>query len=155
MSDHAALISGFYAAFQRRDAAAMGACYAPGAHFRDEVFDLHGAEVGAMWAMLCARASDLTVEFRDVRADGASGSAHWEAWYTFTTTGRKVHNVIEASFGFEGGLIVDHVDRFDFHRWASQALGASGMLLGWMPPLRSAVRRKSARALAAWMTPVR
>ena len=35
------------------------------------------------------------------------------------------------------GLIVDHVDSFDFHRWAGQALGPSGRLLGGTSFLRT------------------
>ncbi len=57
----------------------MAACYAPDARFSDPVFDLAGGEVGAMWSMLCERGRDLRVEWRDVRADDASGAAHWEA----------------------------------------------------------------------------
>ena len=44
----------------------MAACYAPNAHFIDPVFELQGAEIGAMWTMLCERGSDLRVESRDV-----------------------------------------------------------------------------------------
>jgi ketosteroid isomerase-like protein len=148
---NAELVTGFYQAFQRRDADAMAACYAPHATFRDPVFDLTGAQVPAMWRMLCERGADLRIEFRGVRADGDSGAAHWEAWYTFSATGRKVHNVIEARFTFAGGRIAAHLDHFDFHRWASQALGLPGTLLGWAPPFRRAVRRKTAAALASWM----
>ena len=39
-----------------------------------------------------------------------TGRAHWEADYTFSSTGRKVHNVIDATFEFEGGLIRAHRD---------------------------------------------
>ena len=40
-----------------------------------------------------------------------------------------------------GGLIAEHHDEFDFYRWARQALGPPGVLLGWTPLVRSAVRR--------------
>ena len=129
----------------------MGACYAPSAHFRDAVFDLHGPEVPAMWRMLCERGKDLRVEFRDVRVDGNQGTAHWEAWYTFSATGRRVHNVIDASFRLEQGRIVEHIDRFDFHRWAAQALGPAGRLFGWAPPFRHMIQRRAAKGLTAFM----
>lgn len=139
----------FYTAFQQRDAATMAACYAPDVRFSDPVFpDLRGPQAGLMWKMLCERGKDLRLEFRDVRAAGDAGSAHWEAWYTFSATGRKVHNVIDATFEFRDGLIVRHVDRFDFHRWARQALGPVGLLLGWTPLLRDKVRAMAARGLA-------
>ena len=139
----------FYEAFSRRDAATMAACYAPDVQFSDPVFtDLRGPQAGLMWKMLCERGKDLKIEFRDVRADGASGSAHWEAWYTFSTTGRKVHNVIDASFEFRDGRIVRHTDRFDLYRWARQALGPAGVLLGWTPLLQNKVRAMAAKGLA-------
>jgi len=148
---NAELVTRFYTAFQRRDAAAMSACYAPGVVFSDPVFPrLEGAHAGAMWRMLCERGADLDVTFRDVSADDARGAAHWDANYTFTQTGRKVLNRIDATFEFANGAIIRHIDSFDFHRWARQALGPVGLLLGWTPLVRNKVRRSAAAALAAW-----
>jgi ketosteroid isomerase-like protein len=130
------LIERFYAAFGRCDGAAMTACYAPNAHFRDPAFgDLEGEEVGAMWRMLTGRASDLKIELHEHEADEDSGSAHWIARYTFST-GRSVVNDIQAKFRFVDGLIVDHIDDFDFRNWAKQALGPTGNLVAVLPPLR-------------------
>ena len=138
----------FYGAFQKRDAAAMAACYAPDVRFSDPVFtDLRGADAGAMWKMLCERGKDLKIEFRDVRADATSGSAHWEAWYTFSASGRKVHNIIDATFEFRDGKIVKHTDRFDLHRWAGLALGLPGKLLGWSPLLQNKIRAMAQKGL--------
>lgn len=150
MHPHAELIQRFYAAFARRDAAAMAACYAPDVHFSDEAFDLHGADAGTMWRMLCTNGRDLVLEWRDVVADAREGRAHWEARYTFGATGRRVHNRIDAHFEFRDGLIVRHVDRFDFWRWSRQALGLPGVLLGWSPWLRAKVRAQAAKSLAAF-----
>ena len=149
---NAALLERFYAAFARRDGAAMAACYAPGARFTDPVFDVSGGEVGAMWSMLCERATDLRVEWRVVRADESHGSAHWEPRYTFSATGRPVHNVIDADFTFAAGRIVRHVDTFDLWRWSRMALGAKGLLLGWSPLVRNAVRQQARRGLDAWIS---
>jgi ketosteroid isomerase-like protein len=145
------LIEGFYRAFTRRDGAAMAACYSPQAHFRDPVFELDGARIGAMWRMLCDRGADLRIEFGNIRVDEATGSADWQAWYRFSATGRPVHNIIHARFRFAGGQIVDHVDEFDFTRWSRQALGPAGWLLGWTPWLRAKVRAQAARALDAFV----
>lgn len=143
-----ALIERFYAAFGERDGAAMAACYAPGVKFSDPVFpDLEGEEAGAMWRMLTARATDLRIDLLEREADDERGSAHWRAEYTFTQTGRPVVNDVRASFRFAGGLIAEHRDDFDFHRWARQALGTSGLLFGWAPPLRAAVRRRARAGL--------
>lgn len=138
------LIERFYAAFDRRDGDAMAACYAPGAHFSDPVFpDLKGAEPGAMWRMLTAQATELRIELLEHAADEARGSARWRAHYVFSQTGRPVVNDVRASFRFAGGLIAEHRDEFSFHRWARQALGAPGLLLGWTPVLRASVRRRA------------
>jgi ketosteroid isomerase-like protein len=147
MHPNAALIAGFYSAFQRREAPVMGAAYSPDAVFEDPVFSLHGWRVPAMWAMLCERATDLRITFGEVRADDAAGSASWEAWYTFSGTGRPVHNRIQASFRFAGGRILEHRDSFDLWRWAGQALGLKGRLLGWAGPVQATIRRQAARAL--------
>ena len=148
MTDNAAVIAALYAALSRRDGDAMAACYATDATFSDPVFTgLKGAEVGAMWRMLCQRATDIRGEASDIRTDGVSGTAHVEAWYPFSGTGRRVHNVIDASFTFRDGLIIRHVDRFDLHRWARQALGPAGWLLGWTPAMQAAIRRKAAAGL--------
>ena len=145
-------IERLYAAFAERDGAAMTACYAPGAHFRDPAFgDLEGDDIGAMWRMLTGRARDLEITLREHEADERTGTAHWIARYTFST-GRRVENDIQAKFAFdEKALIADHVDDFDFHRWARQALGTSGLLLGWTPFLRNAVRRRARAGLDEYL----
>ena len=144
-------IGRLYAAFAERDGVAMTACYAPNAHFRDPAFgDLEGGDVGAMWRMLTGRARDLEIDLREHDADERAGTAHWVARYTFST-GRKVENDIHARFAFdETGLIADHVDDFDFRRWASQALGPKGHLVALLPPLRSKARAQALSQLAAF-----
>ena len=76
-----------------------------------------------MWRMLTGRADDLEVELVEHQADGDRGSARWIAHYTFTQTGRPVENHVRAEFRFADGLIAEHRDEFDFHRWSRQALG--------------------------------
>jgi ketosteroid isomerase-like protein len=150
MHPHAELIERFYAAFARSDWAAMAACYHPEVHFSDEVFDLHGADAGMMWRMLCTNGRDLQLEVSGIGSDGREGRAHWDARYTFSATGRKVLNRIDARFEFRDGLIVRHVDRFDFWAWSRQALGLPGWLLGWSGALRGKVRAQAAKSLAAF-----
>lgn len=144
-------IERLYAAFADCNGAAMTACYAPGAHFRDPAFgDLEGDDIGAMWRMLTGRAKDLEIELREHDAGEETGSAHWIARYTFST-GRPVVNDIRASFRFApDGLIADHVDEFDFRQWAKQALGPSGTLVALLPPLRSKARAKALDQLATF-----
>jgi len=146
--ENAHLIERFYTAFQKRDHATMAACYHPEAVFGDPAFPrLEGARIGAMWRMLCTRAQDLTVAFRDVVADERTGSAHWDADYTFVATGRKVTNRIDARFEFRDGLIYRHDDAFDFKRWSRMALGPTGWLLGWTGWFRRTFQRRAADQL--------
>lgn len=132
-SANQALINRFYEAFARLDGEAMAECYSAEVVFKDPAFgELKGAQAGNMWRMLCAsqQGKDFQVTFSEVHGDAAGGTARWEARYTFSKTGRKVHNIIEARFEIEGGKITGHTDTFDLKRWAAQALGFKGALLG-------------------------
>ncbi len=141
MNPSQSLVEQFYTAFQQRDYRSMAAAYHSAATFRDEAFDLKsGKEIAAMWHMLCAGGRDLRVEYRDVRADEKRGSAHWEAYYTFSRTGRPVHNIIESTFEFQAGKVIRQVDTFSFWRWSRQAFGPTGWLLGWTSFLQNKVR---------------
>jgi len=150
MADAGEVAERFYTAFARRDAEAMAACYSDDVAFSDPAFPaLRGEAARDMWRMLCARGKDLRLEHRliDRTSDGARCRVRWQAWYTFSGSGRKVHNIIEARMTVVDGRIVEHRDDFDFHRWARQALGAPGLLLGWTPFLRRKVQAEAARAL--------
>jgi ketosteroid isomerase-like protein len=151
MHPNAKLIQTFYGAFQRLDAETMAACYASDIQFSDPVFtDLHGSEVSDMWRMLAGRAKNFSIHFDSVQADDRNGEAHWVATYTFTQTGRMVVNDIRASFEFRDGKIVRHADQFNLWRWARQALGMKGILLGWAPFVQNAIRRQAADRLAVF-----
>lgn len=156
--DNAQLLTRFYTAFAALDAEAMVDCYAPDTRFEDEVFTLRGRnEVGGMWRMLCDSVkaksrAEWRLTFRDIAADATRGKAHWEATYKFSATGRLVHNVIDGTFVFRDGLIVEHRDRFDFHRWSRQALGLPGLLLGSTAMLRNKVRTQAAANLQAFLS---
>ena len=68
--------------------------------------------------------------FRVEASDITENTAHWEAFYNFSKTGRKVHNKIDAQFEFKDGLIIGHKDTFNLHNWAKQAMGFKGWILG-------------------------
>jgi hypothetical protein len=131
----------------------MAACYAPGATFTDPVFvGLTDGEPQDMWRMLVGRSRDMTVELVEQEADGEEwGRARWIARYTFGQTGRPVVNAVRSEFTFDpAGLIVMQRDEFDFWRWARQALGMTGLLLGWTPVLKHSVRDKARAGLNAF-----
>ena len=141
-SEGSRIITALYDALDGGAGEAMAMLYAPDGSFRDPAFGrLSGEEAGDMWRMLTERATDLQVELAEHEADDERGTARWIATYTFRT-GRPVVNDIRAEFRFRDGRILEHTDRFPFHRWARQALGAPGWVLGlW--PFRLLVRRKA------------
>lgn len=149
MHPNETLIQAFYSAFAAKDHATMAQSYADNATFKDPVFpDLDADQVRAMWRMFCTSGNEIDLSFGDVTADDRSGSAHWEAVYAFPKTGRRVHNKIDASFEFEGGKIVRHVDSFDLYRWTRMALGPLGAVLGWSPIVQNQVRGQAKAQLA-------
>jgi len=134
------LVNKFYSAFQSHDGKTMADCYARDATFSDPVYrTLNGYQAGCMWEMFCSGAakSKLEVTFNIISVDDNSGKVHWEARYLFQ--GNRVHNIIEASFKFKDGKIIEHCDIFNFHRWARQALGIKGKLFGWTSGLHNKV----------------
>jgi ketosteroid isomerase-like protein len=108
------LITKFYTAFQNKDWKTMQSCYHDEVVFSDPVFqNLKGNEAKAMWHMLVSAGKDLKLDFSNAKANDKSGSCHWEAFYSFSRTGRKVHNIIDATFEFKDGKIIRHSDVFD------------------------------------------
>ena len=149
-----ATIERLYAAFARLDGDAMQAFYASDASFQDEVFTLAGArQIGGMWRMLCeATQAKGRAHWKIETSAVTDRSAHWDAHYLFSATGRQVLNRIDAEFEFDAsGLISRHRDRFDFWRWSRQALGLTGLLLGWSPFLRNKVRAQAAANLQRYL----
>src|ERR1700748_567598 len=153
MNANQQVINRFYAAFQERDYKTMQQCYAGNARFTDAIFqNLNAAETKAMWQMLCTNASaDFRLEFGVLAADKNTVKAQWTAWYTFSATGKKVINHIDAGFTFDDGKITTHTDNFEFHKWAKQAFGTTGLLLGWTPFFKNKVRKKAMGNLEKFM----
>ena len=150
------IIQGFYTNFKNLNAPGMKIYYHPKIQFSDPVFpSLVGNAPSAMWGMLIdnLKKSKGTwqLEFSNISANDSAGSCHWEAHYQFSATGRPVHNIIEAHFKFQDGLIIGHTDSFDFYRWARMAFGLKGTILGWMPFFKSKVRATVKALLAKYM----
>lgn len=148
MTENEKLITAFYDSFRKGDYQGMQKLYSDKAVFSDPVFrNLNAVEVRAMWEMLIKRGRDLFVTFGMAKSVGEEVTVEWQATYTFTPTRRKVINRIHAIFKFEEGKIISHTDRFGFHRWAHQAFGVTGLLLGWTGFFKSNVRRNARRSL--------
>lgn len=142
-------ITSFYAAFAKHDYEGMAACYHDEVEFHDPVFGtLKGIQAKAMWQMLLERSKgNLKIVFSDVKASGSTGSAHWEAFYPFSKTGRSVHNIIDATFEFKDGKIIKHHDHFDLYRWSRQAFGITGTLMGFTSFFQNKVRTTAKQSL--------
>jgi ketosteroid isomerase-like protein len=135
------IIDLFYTAFQKKDWKSMQALYHDDATFSDPAFqNLTSKEVKAMWHMLLTASKDLELTFTNVSGDDNKGSCRWDAFYSFSRTGRKVHNIITANFVFKQDKIVSHLDHFNLWKWSGMALGWPGKLLGWSPLIKNKIR---------------
>jgi ketosteroid isomerase-like protein len=153
MENNQQLIEEFYTCFKNKDYKGMQACYADNAVFNDAVFkNLNAAQVKAMWQMLISTAKDFKIEFSNISSDGKLVYAHWDAYYTFSKTGKKVINRIDATFEIENGKIIKHTDNFNFYTWARQALGTPGLLLGWTSVLKNKIQATAMENLEKFMS---
>ncbi len=111
-------------------------------YFRQDVGDLKGRSVMAETLAGAGEVGRLGEEMKEIEAilNNHEDPKFNDAVERFSD--------VQARFHFEGGLIADHHDDFDFYRWSRQALGPTGLLLGWSPIVRSKVRRMAAGRLA-------
>ncbi len=156
MHSNEELIRKFYTCFSKLDDEGMKACYHRDISFTDPIFpNLKGKEPGAMWSMLCdalrKSKDDWKLEFSNVQATDTEGSCRWEAHYTFSLTGRKIHNIIDAKFTFKDDKIIVHNDSFDFYRWARMAFGMTGVMIGWTSFFRKKVQTITQKRLEGFL----
>ena len=148
MTENSQLITNFYDAFKAKDFKTMQESYRPDAIFNDEIFtNLSGTEAGKMWEMLIKSGKDLELKYEVLENDGDFVNVRWIAKYTFSKTGRMVINDIQAFFKIEDGKISQHTDSFDFYKWARQAFGLSGLLLGWTTYFKNKVQNTARQGL--------
>lgn len=142
-------LDAFYEAFNKRDFETMNKIYdTENAVFYDPVFQhLNARDVRKMWKMLCTRGKDLTLKSQVISADDHTGKAQWDAYYTFSGTGKKVINRVKSQFVFKDGQVINHKDEFDLYGWCRQAFGLAGWLLGWTPWFKSKIRQRAKSSL--------
>lgn len=144
-------IRSFYKAFDRRDYKSMNAIYADKASFRDEIFELQGKQVLALWYMMVSKDNNLKVTCNQVEVKAHKVTAHWTMAYNFTVTGRPIINNVVSVFEFEGGKVVKQTDSYDFWEWTKQAFGVLGWVLGWSFYARYIVRKQALKSLKVYM----
>jgi SnoaL-like domain len=153
MDSNIKLLHTFYSSFANKDYLAMQACYHPDAKFSDPVFrNLSSKQVKAMWHMLTVSGSETRIAFSGISADDLSGKVHWEAWYTFSLTKKKVHNIVDSTFEFKDGLILSQKDSFNFYRWAGMAFGGIGKLIGWTPLFHQRIQQTANKNLVRFIS---
>ena len=69
--------------------------------------------------------------------------------YFDTICHRKLVKIIRRRI--KDGKIIRHIDHFDFYRWARQAFGIIGLLLGWTPFLKARVRKEALKNLKQYI----
>jgi hypothetical protein len=142
----------FYSAFQIKNANEMCECYHPDLEFEDPAFGkLSYNQTCAMWKMLCESAKDLVIEHSILKSEDNYVEVRWIAEYTFSKTGKFVHNEIIAQLMFKDGKIIQHTDNFDLFKWAKQAMGLQGWLIGGTPFFRKKLQQQTNYQLARFM----
>jgi ketosteroid isomerase-like protein len=150
--DHAQLIQNFYSSFAEGHAEAMVSLYGDDIEFEDPAFGpLKADNAKNMWRMLL-KTPGIKITASNIKADDQTGSADWVAEYTFSLTGRKVINHVHAEFIFSNGKIIKHTDTFNFWKWASQAFGLKGFILGWTPLMKNKVRQQALARLSKFQS---
>jgi ketosteroid isomerase-like protein len=147
------VIAKFYTAFQKLDYQTMNSCYSDDIVFNDPAFGmLEGEEAKAMWEMLCKNAKEFSLTFSNIQLlDEEYATCNWVATYKFSKTGRKVVNNIKAYMKLKDGKIIEHSDAFKLSKWAAQALGLPGILLGWTGFMKRKIRQNARKNLDAFM----
>jgi ketosteroid isomerase-like protein len=153
MQTNADIVAKFYSAFQQRDHQTMNSFYSEDIVFSDPAFGLlRGEEVKYMWEMLCTNAKDFSLVYSNIQLlDEEYATCNWTASYTFSKTGRKVVNHIKAFMKLKDGIIIEHSDAFKLSKWASQALGWKGALLGWTGFMKRKIQKNARKNLVAFI----
>lgn len=134
---HEQLLKTLFQCLNAHDFEGIANCYHPDASFQDIAFTLKGKkQIHAMWDFICSPdeagiQSDIQAILLDLSANESTGRAIVVDIYTFRKHKRRVANLIESSFTFQGDKIIRQVDHCDPVCWARQAIGGiSGFIAG-------------------------
>jgi hypothetical protein len=143
------LMRQFFAQLAARDVAGMLALYHPDIHYSNPLFELRGAQAGAIWQMSWSYLPDIRVVCTD--SDIRGNSVYWQASYTYPPTGRYVVQHLTADLTFVDDAIIRHADRFNIHEWAHTAYGVVGQMLGGSPLFERWLAAKARARIAPFL----
>ncbi|AXT51904.1 nuclear transport factor 2 family protein [Aquimarina sp. BL5] len=148
------LVNTFYTALSDHDAEKMVSLYHDEIVFKDPIFgELKGQTAKKMWYWLLENGPDMRIKYSNVKGNDSTGSAYWEARYTFGLEKKPVINKVKANFEFENGKIIKHTDDFSLHRWAAQSMGWKGKIMGGTIYFKKKLQFKSRTMLKNYHIP--
>lgn len=127
------IVTSFYDCFAKGEAKGMLNFYAEEVIFCDPAFGkLSGNRPHEMWRMLLGRFDEhTTINFEVVETEANKAQVKWTAKYHFGKKRRPVTNRVTSTLILKNEKIVEYYDNFDIWKWAYQAIGIGGLLLGW------------------------
>jgi len=150
MIENKNVITGLYNAYKERNPELMASFYTEDASFKDEIFgEVTGQEIPKVWEVVHSTTSNFYLYFHIVNVNKNLATVNSQLSYTFKHTGRKIDISITSIFRFENGKIRHQVDEYSLWKWASQAFGVSGFLLGWNPKFKNKIRQSAQNTIAS------
>jgi hypothetical protein len=146
MHSHESLVRSLYAALAARRPEEAAACYHPDIFYSDPLHPrLRGEAVVDLWRMRLAPGTACEIRLDEASGGDQGAMARW----TMRTQvrGRPVEIRGRSLFAFREGRISRHYDHYSLWRWSTQAFGPAGATLGWLGPVRWALRSRARRAL--------
>ncbi|ARU92149.1 hypothetical protein SCLARK_001685 [Spiroplasma clarkii] len=133
----------FFTALSKGDWKLMNNLYSKDVAFSDTVFgELNYSQITNLWEMLLTENPDLSANFKIVE-DGEVVKVQWVMVSKFGQKHRKVILNILSTLEVSKGKIIKHNDHFDFKKWAKQALGIIGWMLGSKQSFKNRIKEEA------------
>jgi hypothetical protein len=133
------LIENFYKLLSNKKYNSIAQLYHQDASFTDGIFSVSG-QIEGMWHFMCGIANDFTLTVKSIEQKNNIFVVNWESFYFLN--GKRIHNILTSTIKLQGNKIIEQRDEFSFYRIARQTGGTKGVLLGWLPAARTAIRSK-------------
>ena len=149
VSDRIKIVEGFYEALNKGDYQFVNSLYHSNASYKDELFELKGVEIHALWYSAVQPDLNLSVELKSIKEVDGRVITEWVMNYTLDIINRRISLNEKGTFIFKGDKIIEHIDEYDFWSWCTQAFGIIGKSLGWSNWLRKRVRNQARKSVLA------